>query len=119
MTTRNKEFFDKFRRGEAVVEPKTETDFHALLGMCEAKDLRWRSGDRALGWVPPFRENMRVYHKNSVLTFGNWRDSTDDCLEELQFTEGEFTSKALEVREMTIEEIEEALGYRIKIVVTH
>lgn len=120
MTTRNKEFFEKFLRGKAVATFKGENDLHAFLGMCECKDVNWSSGAEALDFIPSYKTDLHLYHTSDSLTYSHGLDRTNDHLDVLLFDRGEFSyTTHRECREMTLEEIEEALGHPIRIVTTH
>jgi hypothetical protein len=120
MTPGNKEFFEKFLQGKALATFKRENDLYAFLGMCECKDVTWRSGEKALDFIPSYKTDLRLYHTDDSLTYSHGLDGTNDHLDVLLFCRGEFSyTTHRECREMTLEEIEEALGHPIRIVTTH
>jgi hypothetical protein len=122
MTTENKNLFGEFIQGKALATFGGKEDLYAFLGICEHRGLRWNSGREALSFVPLYKKDLVIYHTNGRLTYGGLTDETESGRSLILLTNGEFSRlgcETTEVREMTLEEIEEALGHPIRIVTTH
>lgn len=122
MTTENKILFGEFLQGKALATFGRKEDLYAFLGICEHRGLKWNSMQEALSFVPLYQKDLAIYYNNGRLTYGSKMDETESGKSSILLTDGEFSRlgpETTEVREMTIEEVEDALGYKIKFVSTH